>query len=140
MKKISELFKKYKEIILYLFFGGLTTVINILCYFLFYEIFGVSNIISTVISLIVSILFAFVTNKIYVFESRTATKEETLKEVFSFFFFRLLTGVLDVAIMFVAVDLMKMSGTLWKIISNILVIILNYVASKLVVFKKGAKG
>lgn len=139
MKKILELFKKYKEIILYLIFGGLTTLVNIICYFLMYEVFGISNMASTVVSLIVSILFAFVTNKVYVFESKTATKKAALKEAFSFFFFRLLTGVLDVLIMYIAVDKMAMSGTLWKIISNILVIILNYVASKLVVFKKGKK-
>ena len=113
MKKILELFKKYKEIILYLIFGGLTTLVNIICYFLMYEVFGISNMASTVVSLIVSILFAFVTNKVYVFQSKTVTKKAALKEAFSFFFFRLLTGVLDVLIMYIAVDVMAMSGTLW---------------------------
>ena len=71
MEKISALFKKYKEIILYLFFGGATTIVNIVCYFLLYDVFSVSNVISTIISQIVAIIFAFVTNKLYVFESKT---------------------------------------------------------------------
>lgn len=139
MEKISALFKKYKEIILYLFFGGATTIVNIVCYFLLYDVFSVSNVISTIISQIVAIIFAFVTNKLYVFESKTSTKKEAIREISSFFFFRFITGVLDVLIMYIAVDKMAMSGTLWKIISNIIVIILNFIASKLFVFKKDEK-
>ena len=137
MEKISALFKKYKEVILYLVFGGATTAVNIVCYFLLYNVFSVSNVISTIISQIVAIVFAFVTNKIYVFESKTNTRKEAAKEMVSFFFFRFLTGVLDLSIMYIAVDRLGMWGMLWKVISNIIVIILNYIASKLVVFKKG---
>jgi putative flippase GtrA len=131
-----RIFQKYKMVILYLFFGGCTTLINIVVYYVLYEVAGVSNLISTIFAWIVSVLFAFVTNRNYVFESEQNSISARLKEVVMFFSCRLLTGVLDVIIMVVAVDFLHGNSLIWKIISNILVILLNYIASKLVIFKK----
>ena len=80
MEKIKELYNKYKEILMYLIFGGLTTLVNIIGYFLLARVCKIDTVVSTVLALIISILFAYVTNKIFVFESKTNTKKELLKK------------------------------------------------------------
>ena len=134
METLKELYDKYKSIILYLFFGGCTTVINIASYFVVCEILLINNFSSTVIAWFVSVLFAFFTNKKYVFESNCKDLKEKCKELFSFFACRFMTGILDVIIMVIAVDYMQWNNMLWKIISNIIVIIINYIASKYFIF------
>lgn len=136
MNKIKDLLKKYKFIILYGIFGVLTTVINIVSYSLLFEVFGISNIVSNIIAWILSVLFAFITNKLWVFDSKSLEFKLFLKELGNFTVCRLATGVLDLGIMFVGVDLLKGPAIILKVISNIIVIILNYVMSKLFVFKK----
>lgn len=136
MEKIKELYNKYKEILMYLIFGVLTTVVNIVSYFLLARILHIDTVVSTVIALILSILFAYITNKIFVFESKTNTAKELLKEIISFFGCRAFTGVLDVAFMYITVDVFNLNDMIMKIISNIVVIIVNYIFSKLIIFKK----
>ena len=136
MQNIKSLFMKYKGLIMYAVFGVLTTLINIAVYYLSYNILHIPNVPSTVIAWVLAVLFAFVTNKKWVFDSKSFDKKTLQREIPAFFLARILTGVLDVVIMYLAVDVFKMNSTLWKIISNILVIILNYVASKLFVFVK----
>ena len=133
MKKII---KNFKAEILYLLFGGLTTVINVLSYYLFYNFLKCSNVLSTIVAWVISVLFAFVTNRIFVFESKEKGIKNILREISSFFTFRFLTGVMDLLIMWLTVDIMHWNGMFWKIVSNILVVILNYFASKIFVFKK----
>ena len=122
--------------ILYGIFGVLTTVINIVSYSLLFEVFGISNVVSNIIAWILSVLFAFITNKLWVFDSKSLEFKLFLKELGNFTVCRLATGVLDLGIMFVGVDLLKGPAIILKVISNIIVIILNYVMSKLFVFKK----
>lgn len=136
MSNIKELIIKYKFIILYGIFGVLTTVINIGVYGVLYSGLGVSNVISNVIAWIISVLFAFITNKLWVFESKSFNFKLFVKELGSFTVCRVATGVLDLGIMFVGVDLLKGPAIILKIASNIIVIILNYVMSKIFVFKK----
>lgn len=88
------------------------------------------------IAWVAAVVFAFITNKLFVFGSKSFKTDVLVREMASFFGCRLLTGILDIVIMYIAVDVMDMNSTLWKFLSNILVIILNYLASKLVVFKK----
>lgn len=133
MNKIIELFNKYKMPILYLFFGGLTTFINIFVYFICYDISNLSNVSSNIIAWIIAVIFAFITNKIYVFESKS---KSILYELSTFLACRLGTGVLDLGIMYLTVDIFKWNAFLMKIISNIIVIVLNFVFSKLIIFKK----
>lgn len=135
MDNIKALFKKYKQIILYLFFGGCTTLINWVAYVLCYNLLSFENITSTVIAWVISVAFAFVTNKIWVFES--AGGKNLFFEIWTFVAARLITGLLDVAVMYVAVDIMDMNANLWKLLSNIIVIVLNYIFSKFIIFKKG---
>ena len=122
-----------REIILYLIFGVLTTLINILAYLLLYYIFKFSNTLSTVVSWFLSVVFAYITNRIWVFESKS---KNAAKETAEFFMLRTATGALDVAIMYIGVDLLLFEGTWIKIFSNIIVVVLNYIASKLFIFKK----
>jgi putative flippase GtrA len=128
--------KNYKMGILYLRFGVFKTVVNIISYYVAYNVFKIPNVASTVISWIIAVLFAFLTNKIFVFESKVKGFKAILREISAFFVCRLLTGVLDVAIMWISVDIMNWNSFYWKIISNILVIVLNFFASKRLIFKK----
>ena len=131
-----HMFQKYKSVIMYLIFGVLTTLINIISYYILYHRLSVSNLLSTCLAWLFAVLFAFVTNKSVVFDSKSYEKTVLFRELRDFFVCRIATGVLDVAIMYVAVDLLCWNSLIWKVISNVLVIVLNYVASKLVIFKK----
>ena len=124
-----------KQLILYLFFGVCTTVINTTCYGILYELLLVNNVLSTILAWLAAVIFAFVTNKVFVFESKRNNATEKLSEITSFFGCRILTGILDVVIMAVAVDYLKWNSLLWKLISNIIVTIINYIASKFFIFK-----
>ena len=127
--------KRNKEIVNYIIMGILTTGVNILSYYILTES-GVSDYrIATVIAWAVSVLFAYVTNKKYVFESRTSGLRELLHEVSSFFFFRILSLGIDFVMMIVLVELVVMDDFLAKIIANGVVIVFNYVVSKQIIFK-----
>jgi putative flippase GtrA len=133
INKGIEIYKKYKMPILYLIFGGLTTLLNIGTYLFFYHLIKLGNVPSNIIAWIAGVIFAFITNKIYVFESKS---KSIFYELSTFLACRLGTGLIDLGIMFVTVDILIWDATLMKIISNIIVIILNFVFSKLIVFKK----
>lgn len=105
MKKIIELFFKYKTPILYVIFGGITTVINIVTYWLCYDIIGMNNDISNILAWIFSVLVAYITNKIWVFESVTRCFKALIYEMVSFVSCRIATGLIDLAIMHIAVML-----------------------------------
>jgi putative flippase GtrA len=93
-------------------------------------------IISNIIAWIIAVSFAYITNKMYVFNSKSKGLSDVIQKVISFFAFRLLTGILDMAIMWISVDLLDINDLIMKIVSNILVIILNYIFSKIFIFKK----
>ena len=140
MDKIIELFKKYKSVILYLVFGVLTTVVNIVAYYLL-DLNGLFNtVINTSIAWVVAVIFAYVTNKKWVFESKVEGFKDNFKEMMSFFGCRIATGLMDVGIMFVFVDILRYDDMIIKIASNVLVVILNYVGSKLLVFRNKDTG
>jgi len=133
---IKKLVRKYWGLLMYLVFGVLTTIINIVSYHVCYSILQIANVPATIIAWLLAVIFAFVTNKQFVFDSKSYARAVVLRELRDFLACRILTGLLDVAIMFVAVDLLCWNALFWKIISNGLVIVLNYIASKLVIFKK----
>ncbi len=135
MNSIPELLKRYKDIIMYGIFGLMTTAVNVGVYYLCFNILSLSNVVSTVSAWFMSVLFAFVTNKIWVFESRSFKAGVLIREMLSFFSCRLLTGALDLLIMYAAVDYMGWNALLWKVISNIIVIVLNYIAGKVLIFR-----
>lgn len=136
MNKIKKLFLKYKSLIMYAFFGVCTTLVNWVSYYLLYNIANIPNVPSTVIAWLLAVSFAFITNKLWVFDSRSFKRKVLIHEIWTFMAARLITGLLDVGIMYLTVDVLGWNATLWKLLSNIIVIILNYVLSKLIVFKK----
>ena len=133
---LSNLYKKNKEIINYLIFGGLTTLVSILTYALFAKIFLINYLISNVLSWIIAVMFAFITNKLYVFESKSKDKKIVFKEITNFFFFRIVSLIIEMIIMYVFVDLLSIDDLITKIIAQIIFILFNYFFSKVFVFKK----
>lgn len=129
---MKELLMKYKEIIMYLVFGVLTTVVNIVVYFLSAELLYINYLISNALAWFLSVLFAYITNRKYVFES---SSQNILKEAVSFFSSRLATGILDMVLMWLFVYFNVVNDVIAKVIVNVIVVVLNYVLSKLVVFK-----
>ena len=124
LERISYYIKKYESVILYLIFGVLTTLVNFAAYNICYTKLQFPNLVSNTIAWILSVLFAFITNKIWVFKSK------------GFITARLFTGFLDTAIMFVGVDVLKRNWIIAKIVSSVVVVILNYIFSKLFIFRK----
>ena len=133
MKKIISLYKKYEEIINYLIVGGLTTLVSIVVYALFTKCFHINYMISNVISWIISVLFAYITNRIFVFKSKS---RDILLEIYQFFKYRIFSFLIDVLFMYILVELINVDDMISKIIVQVIVIVLNYVFSKLFVFKK----
>ncbi len=135
MGDVINLLKKYKEVILYLIFGVLTTLVNIIAYFISTRFLNLDAYISNIIAWILSVIFAFITNKLYVFKSKNTNLQVILKECLSFFGFRVLSLIFDMACMYLFISILSTNDLIAKIITNIIVIILNYVFSKLFVFK-----
>ena len=121
-----------REVFFYLVFGVLTTVVNIISFAILSRMFGIGTVVSNVIAWFLSVLFAYVTNRRWVFLS---TGGNVFREMLVFFSGRLCTGVLDTLVMFITVDFLGWNDLMMKIISNIIVIILNYIISKFFVFK-----
>ena len=136
MKVLKELFKKYKSFLMYGIFGVLTTIVNLVVYNLCYYRAGINNTISNVIAWILAVLFAYITNKLWVFDSKSWKINVLRREVTAFVSCRLATGIMDILIMYVCVDLLGWHAMLMKLASNVLVILLNYIFSKLIIFKK----
>ena len=134
--KLADLYENHLEGMRYLVFGALATAVNIGVYSICYYLFQISNSVSNIIAWIIAAVFAYLTNKILVFESKVDSKNQLLKEIVSFFSCRLLTLAIDQLIMIITVDKLKFNAFLMKILSNIIVIILNFVFSKLFIFKK----
>ena len=132
---IRKYWDKYKDVILYLIFGGLTTVVNIAVYWICVHILGTGVMFGTVAAWALAVLFAYLTNRTMVFHSSAAGAQAVLKEIVSFFGCRLGTGVVDWVIMFVFVTVLHFNDMIVKIAANIIVIVLNYVLSKFVIFK-----
>lgn len=127
---------KYKEAFNYILFGGLTTLINIISYYICVNAFQIDYKVSTTIAWVLSVLFAYVTNKLFVFKSKATGFQAICKELFLFFFFRILSFFLDLGAMILLVGFLLWNDMFAKILTNVIVIIFNYIASKLFIFKK----
>lgn len=140
IEKLKEYLTKYKEIISYIIFGGLTTIVNFVVYIICAKLFGIDELVANIIAWVISVLFAYITNKIYVFESKSKDIRNVMKEMISFFACRLASLVVfDIFLFWLLVDLCDINDIIVKIINNILTIIANYIFSKIVVFKNNSK-
>ena len=133
---MKQLFIKYKDMISYLFFGVLTTAVNVAAYYLSYDVAHLPNVAATVIAWALAVAFAFVTNKLFVFDSKSWAPSVALGELASFTLCRVGTGVIEVGMMYLFVDLLSFNGTVMKLFTNVIVIVLNFIFSKLIIFKK----
>ncbi|SHH74646.1 Putative flippase GtrA (transmembrane translocase of bactoprenol-linked glucose) [Clostridium collagenovorans DSM 3089] len=132
---MKSLYIKYEKIIKYLIFGVLTTAVNIGIYFLLVNLFKINYLIGNTVAWIASVIFAYITNKIYVFKSRTISFWESLRECSSFIACRIFSGAIDMLTMYIMIELVSVQSILAKFISNVIVILLNYILSKLIIFK-----
>ena len=121
-----------KELILYLIFGILTTIVNIVVYLIFAKFLNIDYIISNIFAWFFSVLFAYVTNRIWVFERKT---NNIIKEATLFYGGRVFSGVLDTGLMYLFIDILFIDDFISKIIIQVIVVIVNYVFSKFIVFK-----
>lgn len=138
MTKLVALFNRYRSIIAYLFWGVVTTVVNIVVFQVLSSGVGMYYQWANVIAWFLSVLVAYFTNKVWVFGSHYSTVKAFLKEFFWFYFYRGLTLIMDVIIMYVGISLLKFDSPLQqlivKIIDNIIVVIANYIFSKWLIF------
>lgn len=148
--KIKELIKKYREIIVYVIFGGLTTVVNLVVFALVGMLLGNERyLITNVIAWFAAVVFAYITNKIWVFESKSWSGRVLLKEIPSFFAARVFSFVLEEVGLYVFVDLFSFNKLSTQVLSfeiggefiakvflAVIVVVVNYVLSKLVIFRK----
>lgn len=136
LQKIKKLVEKHWDILSYLFFGGLTTVVNYIVYLPCYNLLHLGAAVSNGIAWVVAVAFAFLTNKPFVFKSHDWSPKTVWPELVKFVGCRVGSGLLETGILFLCVDLLHWNGNVWKLVTSVLVVILNYVGSKLLVFRK----
>ena len=136
MEKIKALIQKYWAPLSYLFFGVLTTLVSYGVYLPCYNILKLSATVSNVLSWAAAVLFAYLTNKPFVFKSRDWSPKTVVPEFLKFVSCRLASGAVETGMLLLFVDILGGNGNVWKLIASVVVVILNYSASKLVVFRK----
>ena len=140
MNKIKTIYLKYEEIINYLIVGILTTIVSLGTYFLFVNTFlsdksDLSIQIANVLSWICAVTFAYFTNRIFVFKSKSQNKEK-IKEFIKFYSSRIASLIMDMVLMYILYSLMHIDDTISKLIVQVFVTIANYILAKILVFKK----
>lgn len=131
---IKSYYEKYKEIVLYIFFGGCTTVISIASFIIFERFFNINELLANVLSWILAVSFAYITNRIWVFKT-SKSNNKIIKEIFYFFSSRLLTLALEEVVLIIFVTWLLFDAILIKILGQVLVLVLNYLISKFITFK-----
>lgn len=135
MNYLKLIYDRYSKIVSYLFFGGITTLINILTFTMLNQFNGLNYQVANVIAWLLSVIFAYCSNKLWVFHSKTKGSLALIKEISSFSFYRCLSLLLDIGIMWVGISLLNGNPILVKIVDNVLIVTANYVFSKLFIFK-----
>lgn len=136
IEKIRAFVEKHWDMVSYLFFGVLTTAVNYLVYLPLYNLLGISAAVSNIIAWVGAVAFAYVTNKPFVFKSHDWSMKTVLPELGKFVGCRAASGGLETVLILLTVDILGWNGNIWKLIISVLVVILNYVSSKLLVFRK----
>ncbi len=140
MKKLWDLgwslYHKYEEVLSYLIFGFLAFVVNYAAYALGIKLFSLNYQVSNIVAWIVAVIFAYWTNHTFVFKSKTKEIAGIAKEFVSFVSARLATLVLEIAVLWLFVDILSINDMIAKLVGQFLVIVTNYFLSKLWIFKK----
>lgn len=135
IQKIRGLLVRYWDIVTYLVFGVLTTVVNYIVYLPLFAM-GFSAAASNAVAWVAAVAFAYLTNKPFVFRSLDWSMKTVLPELAKFVGCRVGSGVLETLILMVTVDILGWNGFVWKLVTSVLVVVLNYIGSKLLVFTK----
>lgn len=136
MKQLLQLYDKYKSVIAYLFFGGLTTLVNLVVFFVTASLRHWNYQIGTAVAWFVSVLFAYLTNRVWVFHSHFTTFGALWREIITFFSVRAATLIMDEGIMWIGVSLLSQNEMLTKLVDQVIVVVANYFFSKWFVFRK----
>ena len=136
MNKIRELLEKYRELISYTFWGVMTTLVNYVVYFICTKGIKIDYLIANVIAWFVAVVFAFWVNKVYVFRSFGKDIKTMVREFGTFVSARILSGVLETGMLSLFVETLHFNDSVIKIVASVLVVIINYILSKLIIFKK----
>lgn len=120
----------------YIIFGLLTTIINIVVYFGLTNLLNLHYQLATIVAWVTAVIFAYITNKKYVFKDERSGKKNIFRSFMLFIYYRLLSLIIDLAIMYSFIEFLKVNDLVTKVIANIVVIIFNYITSKLHVFTK----
>ena len=135
MQKLKRIFSKYREVILYIFFGGLTTVVSIGSFVLFDTMLGIHELVANVLSWFLAVGFAYVTTRKWVFDSR-AKGGAIWAEACAFYGGRLLTLGMEEGILLVFATMLGFNSTAVKLIAQVAVLVGNYIISKFLIFRK----
>lgn len=135
LRALNPLYRKYKEVLLYLFFGGLTMIVSVASYWFFSEPMKLHVQIANVLSWVLAVLFAYITNRIWVFDQKTHGGKELLAQMFRFFSGRVATLLVENAILFIFVQKLHGSNMVVKIVAQVVVVVSNYFISKFMVFR-----
>ena len=136
IEKIRAFVEKHWDMVSYLFFGVLTTIVNYLVYLPLYNLLGISAAVSNIIAWVAAVAFAYVPNTPFVVKSHDWSMKTVLPELGKFVGCRAASGGLETVLILLTVDILGWNGNIWKLIISVLVVILNYVSSKLLVFRK----
>ncbi len=134
LRIFEPFYKKHKEVLLYLLFGGLTTVVSIVSFALLVQV-GLNELVANVISWVLAVLFAYVTNRTWVFASKADTRAGVVREMASFFGGRVATLLVEEGLLAVFITWLGLAAVPVKVVAQVVVIVLNYVISKFFVFK-----
>lgn len=136
MEKIKSFIQKCWAPLSYLFFGVLTTAVSYGIFLPCYNFLKLSAAVSNLLSWVAAVLFAYLTNKPFVFKSHDWSLKTVLPEFAKFVSCRIASGVVETGMLLLFVDILGGNGNVWKIIASVVVVILNYIGSKLLVFRK----
>lgn len=135
LRYFQPFYEKNREMLLYIFFGGLTFLVSIFSFAVFHITFAWNELVANIASWIIAVSFAFFTNRIWVFQAPTKTVKAFLIQLAMFFGGRVVTLVVEEVILLVFVTFLQMNSMVVKVAAQVIVIVLNYILSKLVIFK-----
>ena len=133
---MRKIFGKYNQVFSYFFWGTGTTIVNYGIYFLCTELIDLHHLISNTIAWVLSVVYAFVVNKVLVFASKSWKPEIALKEFYKFVSARFLSGILETLLLLIFVDFLEINDAIIKVLASVLIVAINYFLSKRLIFKK----
>ena len=138
MDRVKAFMHKYRDMIVYLIFGILTTVVDYLVFIPCYQWLGFTATLSNIIAWTAAVTFAYLTNKPFVFRNYDWSRKTVISELTKFIGCRIGTGAIETTVLFISVDMLHWHGVLMKVVASVMVVSVNYFASKWLIFKKNA--